>query len=240
MKILLIQARNADDPMLAHEAECFAKRCELPLHHFECVNVVVQSLDRAMLDRADVVMVGGSGDYSLVGPVDDWRADLLQLMRDVVQRRQPMFGSCFGFQALVKAFGGELVHEPSWAEVGTFDITLTEEGVADPLFAGATPTFAAQLGHNDSATAPLPEPLIALARSERAPVQAVRVRDAPIVATQFHPELTIDDNILRYLRYLQRYDPSLTTEQAEQVARQIHRPTPFANTLLRRFLNLVK
>ena len=240
MRVVLLQARDVGDPMLSHEARCFAARCELAVEQFECVNLVEGVSPRASLDAADVVMVGGSGDYSLVGELEGWRAELLDLMREIVDRKMPMFGSCFGFQALVRAYGGTLASDPAAAEVGKFEVTLTSDGAADPLFAGAAPRFPVQLGHNDSASLDLPEPLVRLAYSERAPVQAVRVRGTSVVATQFHPELAIEDNILRYLRYLQRYDPSLTEEEAQVQAQRIHRATPYANSLLRRFLQLVR
>ncbi len=100
------------------------------------------------------------------------------------------------------------------------------------------PSFDAQLGHNDSVVE-MPPGLACLARSERCSVQAVRVPGAPIVATQFHPELTDRDNIRRYLRYLEAYKkPGESMEQARERAEQMHRPSPRANALIAQFVRL--
>lgn len=147
-----------------------------------------------------------------------------------------MFASCFGFQALVASMGGELRTDASLAELGTFPIEVTEQGASDPVFGPLAPSFDAQLGHNDSVVT-LPEGLVCLARSERCPVQAVRVPGAPIVATQFHPELTDRDNIRRYLRYLEAYKkPGESMQEARERAEAMHRPSPQANDLLSTFV----
>lgn len=239
MKILLLQARNATDPMLRHELECFAQQCGLPNERFLTLNLPAQAWDDdTVLDRVDAVMVGGSGDYSLATGGFHWHDHYLDLMRRVIARRLPTFASCFGFQAIVQALGGRIVKDPSCAEVGTFEISLSDAGIAEPLFAAAPRQFDAQLGHNDSAAEPLPDELLNLAYSERAPVQAIRVRDAPVVATQFHPELSMESNVVRYLRYLSTYNPELDPLEARARSAEIHRPSPVANTLLRRFLDL--
>lgn len=239
MKILLIQARNAGDPMLDHELECFAERCELPVDAFRTLNLPTDtwSPDSLLLD-IDAVMIGGSGDYSLAAGGFEWHDRLLELVRQIVETRTPMFASCFGFQAIVQAYGGEIVKDPAAAEVGTFEIRLTEAGQAHLLFADAPPLFDAQLGHNDSATAALPNNLINLACSERAPVQAIAVQGAPVIATQFHPELSMEANEVRYLRYLHAYNPEMSDERARLESARIHRPSPVAADLLRRFVDL--
>ena len=160
-------------------------------------------------------------------------------MRAVVGRRQPMFASCFGFQALVQALGGKLVKEIRHAELGTHEIRLTQAGALDPLMSQAGPTFWAQLGHNDSAVA-LPPQLECVADSSKCPVQAVRVKGAPIWATQFHPELTDLDNITRYLRYIKAYkSPEDSMDQARHKARAMHWPSPKSNALVGQFMGLV-
>lgn len=239
MKILLLQARNADDPMLRHELDCFSERSHLAPEAFRPLNLATQRWDDdRVLDSVDAVMVGGSGDYSLARGGFEWHEHYLALMRTVVARKVPTFASCFGFQAIVQAYGGTIRSDSARAEVGTFAIELTAEGRAEPLFGEAPAVFDAQLGHNDSAGANLPPNLVNLARSERTPVQAIRVRDAPVVATQFHPELSMEANIVRYMRYLHAYDPDLTDDEAQREALRIHRPSPVANGLMRRFLEV--
>jgi GMP synthase (glutamine-hydrolysing) len=225
--------------MLAHELHCFAERCGLEPAAFESVNMAVAQLDADLLDGPDAVMVGGAGEYSVVTGGFDWHEPMLELMRAVTSKRVPMFASCFGFQALVQALGGEVETAPDMAELGTYEVTLTGQGREDPIFGSHPDTFDAQFGHNDSATR-LPDELVWLAKSARCKYQAVRFRDAPIVATQFHPELCAQENMERYIAYLQNYEAAaLTYEQALEKARQMHWPSPHASHLLREFVQEV-
>lgn len=236
--ILLLQARNPNDPILEHELMCFVTRSGLPRTHFRAVNLVTTArLDASLLEGVDVVMVGGSGDYSVVKGGYPWHESMLELMRTVVEMQLPMFASCFGFQALAMAMGSELATDPAHAELGTWGMRLTPKGKSDPLFGKLPETFGAQLGHNDSVIRLAPG-LTRLAGSEACPVQAFRIPDTHIVATQFHPELTHRDNIKRYLRYLEAYrQDDETMEEATERAEAMHRPSPEANGLIRLFLD---
>lgn len=223
--------------MLDHELRCFAKRCQLSPDAFESVNMAEGSFGAELLDGPDAIMVGGAGEYSVVEGGFDWHETMLDLMRAVARKRMPMFASCFGFQAIIQAFGGTVDTVPHMSELGTYEVTLTDAGRRDPIFGEHPDVFDAQFGHNDSATA-LPDELVLLARSERCPHQAVRFSDAPIVATQFHPELCAEDNMERYIAYLQNYEAAaITREQAREKALQMHRPSPHASHLLREFVN---
>ncbi|MGM0559036.1 MAG: type 1 glutamine amidotransferase [Myxococcota bacterium] len=234
--ILLVQARCAGDESARHELECFAARCQIPESAFTSLNLATDPVSSVELLDHDMVMVGGAGDFSLVKGGFDWHEDLLELMRDVVRRQMPMFASCFGFQAIVQAFGGRVESVDAMAELGTHRVYLTEAGKADPLFGEHPDEFDAQFGHNDSATR-VPEELTVLAESERCPHQAVRYRDLPIVATQFHPELSWRDNARRYMTYLRHYGgEGITAEEAERRALEMHRPSPDANALLVQFM----
>lgn len=238
--ILLLQARAARDPILSHELDCFVAQSGLDASCFHAVNLVeTEHIDASLLDGMDVVMVGGSGDYSVVKQGFVWLEPLLELMRVIVARKMPMFASCFGFQALVLGMGGELITQSEHAELGTFLITLSAQGLQDPLFGCLdVQDFYAQLGHNDSVIC-LPHGLIHLASSERCEVQAVRVLGAPIVATQFHPELTAQDNIKRYMRYVEAYKkPGESLEEAKKGAMKMHCQSPVANRLIRHFIRL--
>ncbi len=235
-RILLIQAREAGDPMAEHERQAFAARCDLPVSAFSTFNIALESLDLFDPRGQDALMVGGSGAFSVVQGGFDWHEDFLTLMRRILSLQIPMFASCFGFQGIVQALGGHLESDPDRAELGTFEITLTDAADDDPLFGDLPRTFDAQLGHNDSAIT-LPPELIHLASSERCPYQAIRVKDAPVVATQFHPELTRSGNLDRFRNYLKNYKkPGHTFEEAMAYAESIHRESPHACGLLHSFV----
>jgi GMP synthase (glutamine-hydrolysing) len=236
LRILLVQARTLDDPMRAHELAAFARRTGLEEACFRLFNIATDDIADFDVEGMDCVMVGGSGAFSLVEGGFEWHEDFLTIMRDVVRRRMPMFASCFGFQALVQALGGRLARDMERAELGTFELELTRPGLEDPLFGRLPERFDAQFGHNDSAVA-LPDELVHLAQTPRCLYQAVRVKDAPIVATQFHPELDMSDNLDRFRNYLEHYKPEgHDFDEAMAYARSIHRPTPESGLLLRFFL----
>lgn len=235
IRILLVQARDVGDPMLEHELDAFARQSGVPRDAFATFNLCEGRPTDVSLDAIDAIMIGGSGDYSLAAGGFPWHGEFLELMRTIARREVPTFASCFGFQALVQALGGEVVSDPDAAEVGSFEIHLTEDGIADPLFGSLPIPFVAQLGHNDSVRN-IPSSLVRLARSERCQTHAIRLRSTNVVATQFHPELTMDDNITRYIRYLYVYNAGLDPEEAERLARSIHAPSPESNALLRRFV----
>ena len=235
-RILLIQAREPGDPILEHEFECFVDRTQVSPEAFTAVNLAESRVSSDLLAEIDLVTVGGAGDYSIVERNFDWYGDLIDLIDVVLARDIPMFASCFGFHALVKALGGQLVTDPECGEIGTHAIRLTEQGAADDFFGQLPETFDAQLGHKDSVVE-LPDDLVCLAASDRCAVQAVRVPGKPIYATQFHPELTADDNIERYVRYLQNYKQiDETRDEALERAERIHRTSPEAAQLLQRFM----
>ncbi len=236
LRILLIQAREAGDPMLDHELGAFAARTQLPREAFTSFNAADDDVDDFDTAGFDALMVGGSGDFSLVDGGFDWHEDFLYLTRQVLNARIPLFASCFGFQSIVQALGGTLARDEDRAEIGTFQITLTDAAQEDPLFGELPRQFDAQLGHNDSAVH-LPEALVHLASSECCEYQAIRVKDRPVVATQFHPELTLNDNLERFECYLKNYKrPGQDFEQAMAYARQIHRPSPHSCGLLHSFV----
>ena len=93
--------------------------------------------------------------------------------------------------------------------------------------------FRAQQGHKDRARA-LPSGFRHLAWSERVPYQAVRIDDSEVFATQFHPELTREDNILRYLRYREAY--GLTGDPEQDPVMQRMATSHGATALLGRWL----
>jgi GMP synthase (glutamine-hydrolysing) len=84
----------------------------------------------------------------------------------------------------------------------------------------------------------MPNGCLHLASSERAPFQAFRIPGKPIWATQFHPELTGEENRLRFDRYRQGYG-SVMSEAEQQLTLSRFRESPETETLIARFLELV-
>ena len=233
-RFLLLQAREPGDEMAAHERDCFARALQIPTERVVTHDLLSGPPDEALCRRYAALLIGGSGDHSVLGG-GAFMPPFLDFLSDVVVAKAiPTFASCFGFQALALAGGGEVVTDEVRAEVGTYEIMLTEEGQADPLFGDLSPSFTAQLGHKDHVTR-LPAGMTRLAFSEQSSHQALRVDGTPIVATQFHPELTRQDNTQRYLRYWEAYgsgDPD-NDPVLERMA-----DSPHSTALLRRWVAL--
>jgi GMP synthase (glutamine-hydrolysing) len=72
---------------------------------------------------------------------------LLETLRETVDVGHPTVASCFGYQLLVHALGGEIIHDPPRTEVGSYEMVLTAEARDDELFTVLPDRFLAQLGH---------------------------------------------------------------------------------------------
>jgi len=235
-KILLLQARHADDPMAAHEHSCFVERAGLPAENVVSHDLCEGPPPLGLVRSYDGLMVGGSGDYYVSkGNLPDYDA-YLDLLREVVVVGHPTFASCFGYQSLVVALGGQILFDPDNTEVGTYGLTLTVEGQADELFGGLPDSFDAQLGHKDRAIR-YPEAIPNLAASEASPFQALRVPGQPIWASQFHPELDRETNADRFRHYLEGYAHHMSTAE-RHAALDRFRASPEASGLLERFLEV--
>jgi GMP synthase (glutamine-hydrolysing) len=237
LRILLLQARDEDDPMKEEEVLSFAEKSGLTPEQFDQHDLVSGPPKLSRVLDYDAMMVGGSGDYFVSKrnlPAFD---ELLGVLAEVVAAGHPTFASCFGFQLLTAALGGEIVHDAPAMEVGTYALRLTEAGRKDPLLGSLPPRFMAQLGRKDRASR-LPEGLVNLASSELCPHQAFRVPGQPVWATQFHPELDARTNKDRFMRYLDGYAMHMTPEE-KRIALDRYRESPEASRLLPGFLRLV-
>jgi GMP synthase (glutamine-hydrolysing) len=236
LKFLLLQARDPGDPMAAHEHACFAKALGVPAAAIRCHDLLAGVPDEGALSLCDLLLVGGSGDYSVLNGHAWVRGFIDFLSRVVVGERFPTFASCFGFQGLVLAGGGAIVKDEPHGEVGTYDVFVTDAGAADPLLGALAPSFKAQLGHTDRADR-LPAGVIHLAHSALSPYQAFRVAGTPVIATQFHPELDREANTLRYMRYLANYRAKGISSDADDPVLRRLAESPQATALLPRWVD---
>ena len=200
-KFLLLQARDSVDPMRVQEVGCFAEAMQCEADQITLFDLLSGCPSVAYFSQFDVVLLGGSGDYS-VAQGGEWLPPALQAMRELYELGMPTFASCWGFQAMAKALGGEVVTDMSRAELGTVEVFLTDEGKDDPLFATLGERFLAPMGHQDCVIT-LPPDAIRLASSDKVENQAFKIKGKPIYGTQFHPELNRDALIERVRAYPQ-------------------------------------
>jgi GMP synthase (glutamine-hydrolysing) len=237
LKILLLQARHADDLARVEERQSFADHAGLALEQIEPFDLLSGPPALAQIRHFDALMIGGSGSFSVSQNNLPGQEALLDVLAEVVAVGQPTFASCFGFHLLVEALGGEVVYDPTRMEVGTYELALAEDGRADELFRALPPRFLAQLGHKDRASR-LPEGVVNLAASDLSPYQAFRVPDRPIWATQFHPELSGPENLLRFHRYTDEYAAIYGPAELQAVLDRFA-DSPETDALIRRFLDVV-
>lgn len=237
IRILLLQARRPGDPCREEEVDSFARKAGLRGEQITPWDLLSAppTLDRAR--KFDAVMIGGSGDFYVSKGHLPHQEETFDFLRQLVDAAHPTFASCFGFQCMVQALGGEIVHDPDNTEVGTYSLELTEEGVQDPLFGRLPESFQAQMGRKDRAGR-LPEGVANLAKSDRCPYQAFRLGNRPIWASQFHPELDRDRNLGRFRNYLDGYAGAMSEQEREDAFARFG-PSPETEDLLPAFLELV-
>ena len=214
------------------EHQAFADRLQVPTECILSVDVLTEPLHAGLLEGVDALVLGGAGEYSVVDPEPPIRA-LIDFVGETGDAGFPMFASCFGFQCLVVALGGEVIHDRKGAEVGSTWVNLSAEGQDDDLFGSLPARFVAQQGHKDRASR-LPSQAICMAHNDAVPYQAIRLENRPVFATQFHPELTGATNRQRFERYIAQYGEVFGEQRANQMLEEFL-PSPEASDLLRRF-----
>ena len=182
-----------------------------------------------------MVLIGGAGDYS-VPEGGAWLEAALDAMRELDTLSKPTFASCWGFQAMAAALGGEVITDDTLAEIGTLELALTKEGMNDPLFKEIGPTFLAHVGHHDTVSQ-LPPGTTCLAKTDLVANHAFRVDDKPIYCTQFHSELPVRvmrERVVNYPHYVERIAGMSVQKFMDSL-----QETPEANGLMRRFVSHV-
>ena len=139
---------------------------------------------------------GFSGIVSLGGPmsVNDGTREIekeKELLLEAMERNIPILGVCLGAQIIASALGAR-VYAGDYPEVGWGQVTLTQNGITDPLLAGVDHVLPVLHWHGD--TFDLPEGAVHLASSDKYENQAFRV-GTNTYGLQFH--LEVDEEMVR-------------------------------------------
>lgn len=137
--------------------------------------------DIADINDIDGVVLSGSTAGVYDSADYPWMDDLRDLVHELVHRRIPTLGVCFGHQLVNDALGGTIEHRGLTAELVAVDLA------DDPLFDGVSSTV--PMVHGDHVTEP-GEGMTTIASAEYYPHLASRHRDAPLWTVQYHPEFT--------------------------------------------------
>ena len=134
----------------------------------------------------------------------------IELAREVLKTRTPLFGSCWGLQIITVAAGGVVRPNPKGREIGIGrHVALTPAGRAHPMFAGKASVFDAVTVHLDEVEILAPGTTV-LAANTHSDVQAAEIRLNGAVAwgVQYHPEFSLAD----MAAIMRRYGPRLMRE----------------------------
>ena len=194
MRPFLLLSIRAEEAAALDEHDGFRRATGLGDGDLHRVQLTETELGRLDLDEWSGILLGG-GAFNASDPEPAKsavqrriEAELEALLDVVVDRDFPFLGACYGIGVLGTHEGG-LVDRTHPEPVGPLSVSLTDAGMADPLFAGVPRDFAAYGGHKE-ALADLPAHAVLLAESAASPVQAFRV-GRNVYATQFHPELDL-------------------------------------------------
>ena len=133
----------------------------------------------------------------------------------------PVFGICYGFQAMAQALGGT-VERTGLSEFGGTPLAVTKADSA--LFQDLPSEQSVWMSHGDSVTV-APDGFVVTAQSAGAPVAAFEDPARRLAGVQFHPEVIHSEHgqriLERFLHDIAGCAPSWTTSGVieEQVAR---------------------
>ena len=240
MRPFLLLSIRAEEAAAVDEHDAFRRATGLSNTDLHRVQLTETELGRLDLDDWSGILLGG-GAFNASDPESAKSAiqrrietELGTLLDDVVPRDFPFLGACYGIGVLGTHQRG-LVDRAHPEPVGPLSISLTDAGMADPLFAGVPREFAAYGGHKE-AMVQLPPDAVLLATSAACPVQAFRV-GRNVYATQFHPELDLEGVCTRIEVYKDAgyFDPG-EAETRKQESREVQVTHPM--TLLANFVRV--
>ncbi len=132
----------------------------------------------------DALVVFGGEQSARDDATHPYLPELCALMRRFSEADLPVLGICLGAQILARAFEADnlLGQAP---EFGWQNVSLTDDGLDDPILLAVSATFPIFQWHSDTFT--LPAEAVLLATSDTAANQAFRIGRATY-GTQFHFE----------------------------------------------------
>jgi carbamoyl-phosphate synthase small subunit len=146
----------------------------------------------------DVLTTGADGVFFSNGPGDPATADLqVELLRQVLERRLPFFGICFGNQLLGRALG-----------FGTYKLGYGHRGVNQPVLDRATGRvevtahnhgFAVEAPLDGVSTTPFGAAEVSHVCLNDQVVEGLRCLDVPAFSVQYHPEAAAGPHDAGYL-----------------------------------------
>jgi GMP synthase-like glutamine amidotransferase len=146
----------------------------VPADRFHLPDVAVEFPDPTAYDA--IVPMGAPWSVYDEATIGSWIGAELDFLREAHEAGVPIFGICFGGQALAAALGGSVQRAPE-PEIGWYDVTSQDPGLVSdgPWFQWHYDQFTAPPGALTFASTPVGPQAYTIGRS---------------LGLQFHPELT--------------------------------------------------
>ncbi len=192
-----------------------------------------------ILPQYDAICISGSEDSTLDDTLP-YLSPLLELIRVCAKYKYPIFGICFGAQAIARAmYGLEIMSRMKLPEYGCRKIFVTNEN--DPfvkiMLDGVTtkPYFLQTEVHGDTFLASA-VPNCCVTQDEPNVGQAFLIPETKLFGVQFHPEFVWwDDLKLYYEEHVQEHG-----EKALRHDTEVQNPDPFiGEQMCRNFMQYV-
>ena len=237
--VLVLQLRP-EDATSNSEYACFLKYGQLQENDTCRIRIEQTGIPADLkLDDYSAIIVGGS-PFDISTPENKKsdiqkkiETDFKHLFNQVVPRDFPFLGACSG-NGLLGNYLGTRISNRYGEAVGCVKLDITEAGKQDPLLAGLPTQIDVLLGHKEACDT-TPEGATLLMTGNNCPVQMFRIGNN-VYATQFHPEGDAEEFILRINIYNNHgyFKPHEAETLKEAVSTK---PTPYAQEILRRFVN---
>jgi GMP synthase-like glutamine amidotransferase len=204
----------------------------------EVLEAAGAAVDIVHLHRGEALPEVGAHDAAIVlgGPMNVYEEAIHPFLRDedrylraAAARGLPVLGICLGAQLIAKA-AGAAVTKNRVKEVGWYTVTLTDDGVRDPLFRELPPELTVLQWHEDPFEVPAAGTLLATGRD--CLNQAFRIGNS--WGLQFH--LEVDRGMLKEW-FGGQPGSNLILHQYDRLTPEIGR---FAHTLGENFLDLAR
>lgn len=192
VKLVVLRTGDASPPVAARRGEFLAwiRREAEPVWDGAWAQHDVRDIGAALPDPADAAGFIITGSSSSVTERAPWMLRTEALIREIVVRRVPLFGICFGHQIIGQALGGEVARNPRGREIGSVEVRRFSTAPDDAIVAGLPPTFLANASHVDSVVR-LPDGAYKLAETDLEPHAMYAVGETT-KCVQFHPEFDGD------------------------------------------------
>jgi GMP synthase (glutamine-hydrolysing) len=202
----------------AQYAQLIARRVREARVYSEIVPHSMPVAEMLARDPAAIVLSGG--------PASVYEPGAPQVDPELFGIGVPVFGICYGFQAMAQALGGEVAHTGQ-REFGRTELSV--DGGGGSLLGDLPSRQTVWMSHGDCVTEP-PAGFAVTASSERAPVAAFEDVTSRRAGVQFHPEVIHTEygqRILeRFLHEMAGIEPTWTPaniieEQVDAVRKQV-------------------